>query len=485
MCASYPSIATENLAPLYGETFACWLEGKQVLLVGAGRSSVACAALLRRCGARPFVTELREEGEVASWVSILRKNSIPFECGGHTLARLENTDLVVTSPGVPPKSALVARAVEKGVPILGELEVAWRFCESIVVAVTGTNGKTTTTELLRHLLMSLGYTADLAGNNDKAFSEAVLNPAQPQYMVLEVSSYQLEYIQTVRPRAAAVLNITPDHLKRHGTLEIYAAAKARIFARQGEGDCAVLHATDPYVRAMPVNEAVRRVYFSRRSSCKVPPADACLQVEGTTVYLNNAPIATVDGWSLRGPHNEENLAAALAVIHGLGLNLERAVAAARTFAPVPHRLEPVGTLNGVTFYNDSKSTNVESLRAALLSFEEPVVLIAGGRGKGSSYTPLCSLLKERVRHVVLIGEDAPTMAEAWRNSVSLSFANSMETAVSEAYAHAHAGDAVLLSPACASFDWYRNFEERGEDFRRCVQAFIQRRGKDTSPCNVR
>lgn len=439
------------------------LRGKKVTLVGLGRSAEAAARLLLRIGARPFATDAGAGSDAAR--AALAALGVPFETGGHSEAAFADTALVVVSPGVPAGIAPVAAARAAGVPVWGELELAARHCPARVIAVTGTNGKTTTTELLRAMIAACGHDAALAGNNATAYSDVALRPAPPAYAVIEVSSYQLETTDAFRPWIGAVLNLTPDHLARHGDMAGYAAAKARLFLRQGPGDTAVLNADDPRVAAMPTPGGVARVHFSLSR-----PVDDGLWLDGRSVRWRGDVAASLDDIPLPGRHNLENAFAALAIARAAGFAWDGVLAGLRAFRGVEHRIEPVTAFDGVRVFNDSKSTNIDSLRVALESFEGPVVLIAGGVGKGADYAPLAPLVRARVRRLVTIGDDAPKLEAAFAAQVAAERAASMEDAVRRAYAAARPGDVVLLSPGCASFDWYRDFEERGADFKHWARA---------------
>ena len=443
------------------------LKGKRAVLVGLGRSSVGAARLLLREGAAPFITDNADGDRLAPWKTACDTLGVPYETGGHGDGVVESADLIVPSPGVPAALPPLEAARRRGVPVAGELELASRFCAAPMLAVTGTNGKTTVTELLRSMVEACGKSAALAGNNDTPLSEAVLLPERPDWVVVEVSSYQMETADRFHPRVAAVLNVTPDHLKRHGTLEAYAAMKARVFARQGGGDAAVRNAADPRVAVLPVPEGVRRVPFSAAGRLA-----AGVWTEDGAVFLGADKIMDPGDNPLPGAHNLENVMAALAVMAGAGLPLDRAVAALRAFRGVEHRIEFVlrDPVRGCDYYNDSKSTNVDSLRVALESFDRPVVLIAGGRGKGDDYRPLRETVRRHAVRLVTMGEDAPLLEAAFGDAVPAERADGMDDAVARARAGAAPGWAVLLSPACASFDLYNNFEERGRDFKRAVRA---------------
>jgi len=437
-------------------------DGINVTIVGMGRSAAGAAALLLQQGALPFVTDSGSGPRLAPWQAELDRLGVPHESGGHSNRAWLNADLIVLSPGVPPSIAPLDAARQRGIPVMGELELASRFADAPILAVTGTNGKTTVTEMIRHALCALGHDAVLAGNNHTSFSSAVAKNPRPDYFVLEVSSYQLETADSFRPRSGAVLNVTPDHLGRHGTMENYADTKARLFANQSTAhETAVLNGDDPMVRTMVTPPGVRRLHFSldSESECELLWDGISIRVEGNALAFS-CPVP--------GRHNLANALAALGVLYGAGLDPAPCLAALETFEAVEHRLEWSGERNGVAFYNDSKSTNIDSLRVALESFDRPVTLIAGGQGKGSSYDSLVPLVREKVAHFIAMGAEGPLLAEAFGASVPLTVVNDMAEAVAVAVAETAAGGIVLLSPGCASFDQYTNFEERGTHFKKLV-----------------
>jgi UDP-N-acetylmuramoylalanine--D-glutamate ligase len=441
------------------------VRGKKVAVVGMGRSAVAASRLLLREGAHPFVSDCKQDDSLSAYCHSIEALGVPYEVGGHTPAAFEGADLAVVSPGVPPSIPPLEELRKAGGAVTGELELAWHFCRSKALAVTGTNGKTTVTELLHAMIQSCGHTVALAGNNDTPLSETVLLDTPPEYVVLELSSYQLETVDSFHPWIAAVLNVTPDHLGRHQTMENYAATKSRIFARQTWGDATVLNLDDPYTAQMFPPEAVRRIGFSLSEWT----VDGFWQ-NGKYILAGDQAVAALTDNPLPGRHNLANVLASLAMMHAGGFEWGSVLAGLRAFRGVEHRIEHVAELGGVAYYNDSKSTNIDSLRVALESFEQPLVLIAGGRGKGSSYAALREVVKERVKLLVTLGEDAPLLEEAFGDLTPYQRASSMAEAVALARGGAAPGDVVLLSPGCASFDLYRNFEERGRHFKTCVLA---------------
>lgn len=442
---------------------------KHVTIAGLGRSALGAARLLQAVGAHPFVTDAADVPSMQPWKNELDALGVPYECGGHTERAIDPCDLLVMSPGVPAKAPAFAPLLARGVPMIAELELGFLHTQARVIAVTGTNGKTTVTELLRAILAECGERVVLAGNNATPLSLAALEAPDARYAVVEVSSYQLETCEQFRPWLGCVLNLSPDHLARHTDMNGYAAAKAKLFARQGEGDVAVINEDDPYTRVMPTPSGVRRLGFSLHREV----ADG-LWTDGDGIFEGRARIARLSDIPIPGRHNVANVLAALTLLRAGEFPWEPVLHGLRAFRAVEHRIELVAEIDGVRYYNDSKSTNIDSLRVALESFREPIVLIAGGRGKGADYGVLAPLVTARTRHLVCIGEDAPLLQAAFGTARPTSHAESMAEAVAQARDIAQTGEVVLLSPGCASFDWYNNFEERGHDFKRCVLALCAR-----------
>jgi len=449
--------------------------GKKVAVVGLGQTAVSLVRLLLREGARPFVTDNADNEKQRPWREALEQLGAPCEVGGHTEAAFGDSAIVIPSPGVPPHIAPIKQAVAAGAELMGEMEFASRYCRSRVLAVTGTNGKTTTTELLRCLVEAAGHSVILAGNNAFPFSEAVAVEPAPEYIVLEVSSYQLETAKTFRPWMAAVLNVTPDHFARHKTLENYAAVKATIFAHQAAGDVAVVNHDDPLVRPMADGSKATVWPFSLEE--RLPTG---LWFDGKTFRHGDCGIANVNDTLLRGRHNYQNAICALSMMQAGGFNWPGVLDGLRAFKGVEHRIEYVATIGDVAYFNDSKSTNIDSLKVALESFDTPIVLIAGGQGKGADYRVLSDLMRAHVRHMVTIGEDAPKLEEAFGEMVATQRATDMADAIGRAAAVAAPGDSVLLSPACASFDMYNSFEHRGRVFKQAVHEYAAQAGEGST-----
>ena len=447
---------------------------QHITLLGLGRSSVAAARLLLREGAIPFVSDSGDARGREDYAVQLEALGVEYELGTHSPKHFEHADALILSPGVPASAPIVETFRKTGKPILAELELASRFAKAPIYAITGTNGKTTSTELLAVMLRACGQRVTLSGNNNTALSEAVLDTQDTDIYVVEVSSYQLECVDTFRPAIACVLNLSPDHLGRHGTMENYGTTKARLMMNQRGGDHALLNADDEQVSQLSVPEAAHTLYFSCTRKL-----DQGIWSDGDDLYHGDTKLVSIQVNPLPGQHNLENVVATLAMVYAGGYNLDQAISGLKTFPGVAHRIEQVALQAGITWYNDSKSTNIDSLRVALESFTEPIILIAGGQGKGTSYESLQPLIHEKVKHCICIGEDGPKLAQAFSGHVPCTQASTMQEAVQRSHTQATPGDIVLLSPGCASFDWYNNFEERGNDFKTQVQTLIS-----TSHCEV-
>jgi len=413
---------------------------RNALVVGLGKSGDAAAHLLRSRGAQVVGADDKDlpfEGEL--------RRVVPES--------LRGIDLVVVSPGVPLALPIFAEARSRGVEVIGEVELASRFIEEPILGVTGTNGKSTTTALCGHLLATAGLQVFTGGNLGDALSNRVLWKGTLDATVCELSSYQLESIVSLRCAAATVLNVTPDHLDRYPSLDEYAKAKERIFENQCPGDTAVINEADPRVRAMKTNRGVRRQIFDAHNP---------LRIEGTELPLR-AP-------TLRGAHNRENAFAACLLARHLGVGLDALQKGLDSYPGLPHRLEPVRVLDGVEWINDSKATNVDSVEKSLTAFPGNVHIIMGGRGKGAPYAPLRELMRGRVKTIFTIGEDAPAIASELSGVAEIEPCGALATAVFRARKRARGGDVVLLSPACASYDQFRNFEDRGDQFKALVRG---------------
>lgn len=449
------------------------LKNKDVVVLGLGRSGMAAAELLQRDGARVVVRDEGDSEELVERANRLRQLGVRVELGNR-FDVAAHFDLAVLSPGIAPGRPLVAELVQKKTPVLSELEFAYRYCLCPIVAITGTNGKTTTTELIHAMLETAGKRSLAAGNIGNAFASAVEQSAGLDALVLETSSFQLERIEQFRPDVAIWLNITPDHIDRHGSMEEYARAKARIFENQTADDYAIV---SPQVLSWLTKLGIQPKSRIVTISAYGQEADLHLDwVDGQTIWCRlpecNGILLKMDETNLRGLHNAENILAALAAGLAMKLPIAEMREALATYCPQPHRCEVVAVKDGVTFINDSKATNVDAVEKALRSLPGRVVLIAGGRDKGLNFSNIKEVVAEKVKVAVLIGETQDKIEAAWSDVTPCEHADSMTSAVRQAASHAGVGDAVLLSPACASFDMFANYEERGEKFKEAVLTLL-------------
>ncbi len=454
------------------------LRNKRVLVIGLARTGVATALFCASRGARVTATDARTEKELSDAVLVLGKAGVVLELGGHRQELILDADLIIPSPGVPADAPLLQFARSKGVTIWSEIELAYRFLKGRLIGITGSNGKTTTTSLIEHILRSAGFSTILAGNIGTPLISCVEKSSEKTVAVAELSSFQLELIEKLRPNISVFLNLTPDHLDRHHTLESYGAAKARIFQNQGESDSAVLNADDP--GTTPYAPAKPQVFwFSRKQRVAqgafVKESEILFRREGTEeaiLKLADIPLA--------GAHNVENVLAAVAATKLAGAESAAIAKGVRSFAGVEHRLEFVAEIGGVRFYNDSKATNVDATLKALDAFPGRILIILGGKDKGSDYTVLQAPLRERAILALLIGVAADKIEKQIAGSVAIEQAGTLERAVETAAHAARAGDVVLLAPACASFDQFQNYEHRGRVFKELVHQLERQAASTTS-----
>ncbi len=400
-------------------------------------------------------------------LEVLRESGIDFETSVDGLDRLEGIATVIKSPGVPESAEVISEATRRGLEVIGELELGWRMFEAPFVAITGTNGKTTTTELTAHLFRSAGRAVSAAGNVGHPVCEVALESMAGEEVgtvVCECSSFQLEDSVEFSPEVAAFLNLGPDHLDRHGTMDSYREAKARIFANQVEGDVAILNADDPAVSATTTTASAIR--FSTEGA-----EGAQITLDGERILADGEPLVEVGEMQIIGLHNVANAMAGAAAALAFGLSVEEVAAGLRSFPPVPHRYEPVAEIEGVIFINDSKATNVDASLAALSSSDRRLHLILGGSAKGEPFDGLTGPVAEHCRGIYLIGETADEIGRTLEPAgvEIVRYCEDLEAAVSEAAGAAVPGEAVLLSPACASFDQFKNYEDRGDAFRKLVE----------------
>ena len=445
------------------------LKGKKVLVVGLGKSGLAAALFLRRKGAQVTVSDVRSAEALAKDIPALLEEGIMVEAGGHGLLTFRRQDLIVVSPGVPLDTPELVQSKGFGLKIIGEVELAAHFLKGKMLAITGSNGKTTTTALTGEIMEGSGLPTQVGGNIGVPVIELVDQSRENGWLVLEVSSFQLESTEEFHPKIAVILNITPDHLDRHGTFENYARAKERIFAVMDENDNLVLNADNPPAADAAARTRAKTFWFSLEHAVD---QGAWLQ-DGSIVYRGAKDgaveaIMPLKEITLKGAHNVENVLAAVVASRLAGVPADAIRSGVTSFKAVEHRLEFVATVNGVDFYNDSKATNVDATAKAIAAFDSGVHLILGGKDKGSPYTALENLLRERVRAVYTIGSAATKIESQLRGVVPIYSCETLEKAVNEAGAAAHPGDVVLLAPACSSFDQFENYEHRGRVFKELV-----------------
>lgn len=458
--------------------------GKETaLVIGLGKSGLACVDVLRSRGVAVYATDEKPQSALVAELASVASAGATFVAPGELEGLLPRLTSAVLSPGVPPTSPVVQQVNHANVPVVGEIELAFRLCKAPVVAVTGTKGKSTTTALIGHLLRACGNMVHVGGNIGNPLIKEVLGAKAEDWVVAEVSSFQLETIRSFRPRVAVLLNLAPDHLDRYFSMDEYAEAKYRIFANQLFDDFFVGNLDDPRIAELhwrhgETRVKARQLWYTLGS-----------HIEEATMYLRNGmliyapvtgdprpiPIAEREEIRLAGEHNVANTMAALLAALAVGCEPEALREAIKTFRPMPHRLETLAEIDGVLYVDDSKSTNPGSVIAALHAYERPVVLIAGGRSKGTEFDAMGDAIRERVKHLIAIGEAAGEIRRV-SSGVEAETAGSMEEAVRRAREIAQSGDVVLLSPGCASFDMFLSAEDRGEKFAAAVAALREHAG---------
>jgi UDP-N-acetylmuramoylalanine--D-glutamate ligase len=443
------------------------LKGKRVLVVGLGRSGTASAIFLQEHGAKVAVSDAKSEVQLQKEVSGLLDRGISIETGNHGERTFRDQDLIVVSPGVPSDQPSLQHARTLGIPVIGEVELASRFLQGKVLAITGSNGKTTTTTLVGEIMAKSGKTTLVGGNIGTPVISLVGKSSPDSYAVLEISSFQLETIERFCPWIAGILNITPDHLDRHHTFPAYVDAKARIFENQSSADFGILNAHDPTSAGLQSKIKGRLYWFSRKNTVEngafLKGDQIIFQDQGKEqAVLSRSDI------HLKGEHNIENVLAAVTMTMLAGCTAQQVRQAVSEFRAVEHRLEFVTTINGVGFYNDSKATNVDATVKALESFPGNIHIILGGKDKGSDYTELVPLLRERTKRAYLIGAAAEKISSQIQGATEITHSGTLERAVRQAFDSAKPGDVVVLAPACASFDQFENYEQRGRVFKEQV-----------------
>jgi len=445
---------------------------RPVGILGMARSGLASARLIKRLGGKPFVSDNQPEAQLKDRISELKSLDIPFEVGGHSDAILEFAEYIITSPGVPNDNPIILKAEELGIPVFSELELAFWLCDANIAAITGSNGKTTTTSLLGEIFKTAGYDTYSAGNIGYPFSEICDRMQAEGWVSLEVSSFQLERIFDFRPDIAVILNLTPDHLDRYTSFEEYAETKFRIAENQTPSDTLILNADDDYLMELGSKVLSRKIYISQRL-----PVHPGIYLEGDSIKYkiddHEGDLGGISDIRIPGPHNLYNAMAAGAAALTAGVSEYIIRRVFREFPGVEHRLEYVDTVNGIKFVNDSKATNIDSVWYALKSIPENMVLILGGRFKGGDLKHLNKLISEKVKRIILIGESQKIMQNAYESATEISSADSLQEAVYLGYESASEGEVVLLSPACASFDMFTDFEERGRIFKDTVYKLAE------------
>lgn len=455
------------------------LAHKNILIVGLGVSGIAAARFAKNKGANVTVTDMADEKELVPYASIALKLGVTMELGQHNIETFERVDLIVLSPGVPHTILPIKRAEAKGIPIWGEVELAARFIREPIVAVTGTNGKTTTTELLGNMLKNSGLKVFVGGNIGNPLIDYADKEESAEIVVAEVSSFQLDTIDTFRPRVGVLLNISPDHLDRYPDFEAYVRSKGRIFENQQEGDTAVINVADPFIRSISKGLKARKLPFYHQGNEQEGTHEGAVISGGNsqtppslTIHTKENPKRSLDlsRINLPGRHNIENVAAASLAALAVGGSFEGIQSALNDFHGLSHRLEDVATINNVRFIDDSKATNVDAVARALETFNKPVILILGGRDKGGDFQTLKDLVHKHTKKLIIMGEARDSIKSVLKDACKggVQTTSTMEDAVFLSYRAATPGDIVLLSPACSSFDMYSSYAERGDAFCRAV-----------------
>ncbi|MBU5677294.1 UDP-N-acetylmuramoyl-L-alanine--D-glutamate ligase [Alkaliphilus sp. MSJ-5] len=447
------------------------LKSKNVLVIGLAVTGVPLVKALCQLGANVVVNDLKKEEYLTDSISLLSNLNVNYILGKHpeTIESLGHLDLVVVSPGVPLDIPFIDQIKNKGIEIIGEIELAYRLSKGHIVAITGTNGKTTTTALVGEIFKNAGRTAHVVGNIGVAFISKALETNEDDVIVIETSSFQLESIVDFQPEVGAILNLTPDHLNRHKTMENYQEAKFNLFKNQVANNIAVINYDDLTLRERSKTLSATKIYFSRKTLLKEG-----IFVDNQKIVLikdgEKIDIISIDEIYIPGKHNLENALAATAIALSLNVDIEVIKHTLKTFIGVEHRIEPVDIINGVKFINDSKATNSDAAIKALEAIDTPILLLAGGLDKGTEFDDFINAFNGKVRHMFVYGETAQTLLETAKrlNFDYVTRVENLEDAVKSAYNISTNGDTILLSPACASWDMYENFEMRGKHFKEIV-----------------
>jgi len=443
------------------------LTGKEIVIIGMARSGMAAAEFLWKRGVHVTLSDSRPAAALESEIRLLNERNIQYETGGHSTELFDSAELIVVSPGVPLSIPVLRQAAQTGKTLISEIELASRYLRGKVIAITGTNGKTTTTTLIGEILRTVGFPVQVGGNIGTPLISLVESSTADTWSVVELSSFQLEAVPTFRPDIAVILNITPDHLDRYASFEAYAQTKLNIFENQVSSDFAVLNHEDPNLQKAAGNVHSQVFWFSGSNKLKC----GTYAMGGQIVFDSGKKCEWVMACHevpLKGRHNIENVAAAITAARLAGIPSGSIAESVRNFKAVEHRLEPVAEIDGVRFFNDSKATNVDATIKALEAFESGVILILGGRDKGGDFKMLSRLLQERGKSVILLGEASDKIRTQLEETVPMTQARSMDDAVKLAFQQAAPGNTVLLAPACASFDMFQNYEHRGREFKAAV-----------------
>jgi UDP-N-acetylmuramoylalanine--D-glutamate ligase len=445
------------------------IKNKNISVIGAVRSGLGAAKLAKQLGAVPFVSDAGSEEKLISSIEVLKKEKIDFEIGKHT-EKVFNCDFIVVSPGVPSDSEVIKDAKKRNIKIISEVEFASSFCRAKVIAITGTNGKTTTTSLCDYLFNECGVKSYSAGNIGLAFSEIAIEAKENEFVSLEISSFQLDLIEKFKPKAAMILNITPDHLNRYdNSLENYALSKLRVFENQDEGDYLIL-SKDSELLNQYFKESKSNVFFF---STKQRVTNGCYLENDEVRFAKDDLVefsCKVSDIFIKGEHNIQNAMAVIIAAKIFNLENEKILGALKSFKGVEHRLELVREIEGIKFINDSKATNIDSVVVALKSFDQPIFLILGGQDKGNDYSIIEKLVVEKVKKIYAIGSSAEKIFNYFHNKVKTEIKKDFDEVINTAISEAREGDVVMLSPACASFDMFDNYEHRGKVFKEVVNS---------------
>jgi len=445
------------------------IKNKKITIIGAVRSGVGAAKLIKKVGGIPFVSDMADEIHLKEFVDELKEENIKFETGGHS-ERVYDCELMVVSPGVPNDAPVLNAARTNHISLISEVELSYQYCKGNIIAITGTNGKTTTTSLCGHVFNQCGYNTFVAGNIGLAFSEIALDVEKNEFVALEVSSFQLDLIDKFKPKVAMILNITPDHLNRYDeSIDKYATSKQNIYKNQDSGDYLILNKDNGAVLKYLKDHKSRSFYFSLNDELD----NGCFKEKEKILFKKNGKelfSCDVSDIRIKGDHNLANAMAVICAAKIYKLDNHKIIKALQTFEGVEHRLELVREIDGVKFFNDSKATNVDSVWYALKSFEEPILLILGGQDKGNDYEQIKALVIERVKKIYAIGSSAEKIFSFFHALVKVEIKKSLEDVIITVINEARKGDVVLLSPACASFDMFDNYEHRGEVFKKAVNS---------------